>query len=1514
MQGDEGCGTEEDQGGDDSSMVQADLCADSSDDGAEQAPRERARVRGHAGGLMSSLQSKWDKLWGKSATNGDVPEQWDVLCDNRRGRVEDGEPAPSTSDGRAARRSANIDQSSAEHDTDFSTEELVGDAQGTDDCEEGKVWGMRDQHRVGNEYTPGEPTGRDRPPPNIVDRGFLAQDAALAPAGVKSTGKKSKARPRTSSFFSAVAGGLGPVEEEESEAEELRREPRVEYDAQQLQEAVEANLHKAQDWYRELQEAKLQEMQSLVMQGKAADALESLRESNLMQPEFNASKLLVQAGSEHSGLSSLGGTTGLAMLGTGVDEESRGRKGPGFLRLTAEQRKAMFVDQGGATLEQVRERYAGWTAAAIAEEMELLALQSVTVWVPQHVRSVAEAVMFLAGQAQSPKRIAVSGGDHEWTDRIVVGGGKGDVRMRLFGSSGLLTPPPFSGSGPAPPAGDGTEQEGEARLWGQWAMCPNSWGSIANVTCLLEAEPRGGRSLFIVAGGSAAFPWVFHSMQARCCGGVAVLLVQRAFLHTSGCVLGGLGGSLLEQNATAIYGVMMLESAHAIIHASTIGFSCAAAVRVMGSVVVVLDKCRVSHNARGLMVSDDTRCLLRSCRFNSNWFSAFDVVDGASEVGGTNAQGGFVRSEMLLQTCRVRALDPAAKASLRAAAAAAADAAAADGMAAPYQQADGRDGVPIGEGMEDVWLGRRLPGWLADKDNIFPGGPGGDSRPVSGKQEQDDQTAQEFRTEVVFKPSKSSKSAYGVEGMVTAADVVSHKLEEQMTTRESMLALAPEPSSVDWLAVPGVVRLVSNNSRDSLRSWQGQEAEASEQQEEVDDASELKRDKSHEGGNDLEAPQPRLAVEYGVDEEAWFPRGRLQGLLDDYGCRKVASLSQKINEAGMLGPLRIEANATGFVVRNLSDSGIVVAWDKVIAGRKHEMLVKCPACQRKIVIRSGLAGKVMCPLKGCRAIFPRQSTSAAVSVLGLTENLDELLRYGHGADLDEADASTHALLPLPGGQLAVVRRDREREAAEHKASLETEGGADTVASAFLRAAHSSSVGTPTAEEPHVASQDIPHPASQEGPHAGVSGHQVSRKGAQTGASQNQAGRWIQEAAAELWKDGLGDDVVWDAETRSKLVRSAAGHSHSPPSCAHNTSRSSPAALNMTEPNASVESKSFGSGSPGLHAEGPVALQEVEEEDGNSAQTETAMPLHLMPGNSTGDEYLDEELKKQGVRFTGEDRPFGMPSIPVPGSSRPSSRAQESAPDGVASPAREAAVKPPRDLKDVAAAAEHARQFDEVYEEYVKRKGNGTDPALLNEMQRFREMLAKRAAVDPELRRKDEMEVKGMANLASSASRWDDAMDLVDDANDDTLTAVDTEKEADAEAEVEAGLLSKLSKLAESEGLGEGLDWSDSLSAQDCRQSFDASAAGQPASDPGTIEGKDLVTSRDTELDEEAFQARLLESCADQLKETQDVFGLYVKKDWQGLEAFVSDGVPDAHQVRSTSQQLLRSTSRGPCML
>ena len=64
----------------------------------------------------------------------------------------------------------------------------------------------------------------------------------------------------------------------------------------------------------------------------------------------------------------------------------------------------------------------------------------------------------------------------------------------------------------------------------------------------------------------------------------------------------------------------------------------------------------------------------------------------------------------------------------------------------------------------------------------------------------------------------------------------------------------------------------------------------------------------------------------------------------------------------------------------------------MVAGRKYEMLVKCPACDRRIRIRSGLSGKVQCPLPGCRAIYERQTTSAAVSVVGLASNLDHLLR------------------------------------------------------------------------------------------------------------------------------------------------------------------------------------------------------------------------------------------------------------------------------------------------------------------------------------------------------------------------------------------------------------------------------------------------------------------------------------------------------------------------------------------
>jgi len=47
-----------------------------------------------------------------------------------------------------------------------------------------------------------------------------------------------------------------------------------------------------------------------------------------------------------------------------------------------------------------------------------------------------------------------------------------------------------------------------------------------------------------------------------------------------------------------------------------------AGVRVTGQGVVVLDKCRVAHNSRGLMVSDQARALVRKSRFLSNWHSS----------------------------------------------------------------------------------------------------------------------------------------------------------------------------------------------------------------------------------------------------------------------------------------------------------------------------------------------------------------------------------------------------------------------------------------------------------------------------------------------------------------------------------------------------------------------------------------------------------------------------------------------------------------------------------------------------------------------------------------------------------------------------------------------------------------------------------------------------------------------------------------------------------------------------
>lgn len=138
-----------------SSKEQGDLYADSSDDnipGAEDSSA-RARARGHGGGgFMSSLQSKWDTMWGKkSEAANDAPEEWQHLQEKGAGTSMRDE-----------------------------SEELVGDRYGTDDDEEdARVWGMHDEYRRGNVYTPGEETGCARPPPKIVDRGSIA-DTSIA--------------------------------------------------------------------------------------------------------------------------------------------------------------------------------------------------------------------------------------------------------------------------------------------------------------------------------------------------------------------------------------------------------------------------------------------------------------------------------------------------------------------------------------------------------------------------------------------------------------------------------------------------------------------------------------------------------------------------------------------------------------------------------------------------------------------------------------------------------------------------------------------------------------------------------------------------------------------------------------------------------------------------------------------------------------------------------------------------------------------------------------------------------------------------------------------------------------------------------------------------------------------------------------------------------------------------------------------------------------------------------------
>ena len=84
-----------------------------------------------------------------------------------------------------------------------------------------------------------------------------------------------------------------------------------------------------------------------------------------------------------------------------------------------------------------------------------------------------------------------------------------------------------------------------------------------------------------------------------------------------------------------------------------------------------------------------------------------------------------------------------------------------------------------------------------------------------------------------------------------------------------------------------------------------------------------------------------------------------------------------MNSWESLKPLRIEANSTGFTVRNMTDLAVVVAWDKVQAGRKYEVVVSCPACSRKIRMRSGLLGKVA-------ALLPLSSPPAAHATLRLS--------------------------------------------------------------------------------------------------------------------------------------------------------------------------------------------------------------------------------------------------------------------------------------------------------------------------------------------------------------------------------------------------------------------------------------------------------------------------------------------------------------------------------------------------
>ena len=175
---------------------------------------------------------------------------------------------------------------------------------------------------------------------------------------------------------------------------------------------------------------------------------------------------------------------------------------------------------------------------------------------------------------------------------------------------------------------------------------------------------------------------------------------------------------------------------------------------------------------------------------------------------------------------------------------------------------------------------------------------------------------------------------------------------------------------------------------------------------------------------------------------------------------------------------------------------------------------------------------------------------------------------------------------------------------------------------------SGSAGSPGAELPSAESASL-----------GSSYMRASRLSSrQTGGERDpgKGSKWIEEAAKGLWKEE-DVDVEWDASTRSKLLWNP-----SEPQTA--------ASLSAYAKNGSHSFPDEKSSSPHTvtraRVDAPV-VEGPEKKDGEECgMQDVGIPLHLMPGNGTGDEFLDKALQEEGVRFTGDDRPFGMPRIPV----------------------------------------------------------------------------------------------------------------------------------------------------------------------------------------------------------------------------------------------------------------------------